>query len=532
MPVPYRRRSLLATCALLAALHSMGAGANAQGTPALRIAVEADITSTDPHFHNLAPNKAVAAHFFEPLILQDARQRLQPGLALSWRAIDDTTWEFKLREGVTWHDGSPFTADDVAFTVQRAPSVPNSPSSFGLYLRQIAETTVVDAHTIRFRTHNVFPLMPVYLSTFGIVSRKHGEGATTADYNSGKAMVGTGPYRFVSWRRGESIAMERNSAHWGDRQPWATVTIRFVRSAASRVAALLSGEVDMIDALPTSDIARVERDTRFVVSRAISNRNMYVFVDHLERVSPFVRDRQGQPMATNPFRDLRVRQAVSLAMNREAIVSRVMDGAAEATGQVMPRDWFGWTPSLPPPAYDPEGARRLLTEAGFPNGFNLTVHCSNNRYVNDERICQAIGQMLTRVGIHTEVQVLPFAPWITAASRQDYSMLFGGWGIDTAEPSSPLGSLLATNNRATGQGASNRSRYSNPEVDRLVAQGLATLDDEARRRIFIQATEIAMRDVGLVPMHHQVNLWGVRAGLQHTARADEWTLATSVRPAP
>lgn len=143
-------------------------------------------------------------------------------------------------------------------------------------------------------------------------------------------------------------------------------------------------------------------------------------------------------MATNPFRDLRVRQAVSLAMNREAIVSRVMDGAAEATGQVMPRDWFGWTPSLPPPAYDPEGARRLLTEAGFPNGFNLTVHCSNNRYVNDDRICQAIGQMLTRVGIHTEVQVLPFAPWITAASRQDYSMLFGGWGIDTAEPSSLL----------------------------------------------------------------------------------------------
>ncbi|MGX9966163.1 ABC transporter substrate-binding protein [Roseomonas sp. F4] len=513
-------------------LTPLGAGPRAQTAPTLRIAVEADITSTDPHFHNLAPNKAVSAHFFDPLILQDAQQRLQPGLAESWRAVDETTWEFKLRQGVTWHDGSPFTADDVAFTVQRAPSVPNSPSSFGLYLRQIAETTVVDAHTIRFRTNGVFPLMPVYLSTFGIVSRKHGEGASTADYNSGKAMIGTGPYRFVSWRQGESIVMERNPDYWGGAQPWGTVTTRFMRSAASRVAALLSGDVDLIDALPTSDIARVERDTRFRVSRAISNRNMYVFVDHLERASPFVRDRQGQPMAQNPFRDLRVRQAVSLAMNREAIVSRVMDGAAEATGQVMPRDWFGWTPTLPVPPHDPAGARRLLAEAGFPNGFNLTIHCSNNRYVNDERICQAVGQMLTRIGIQTEVQALPFATWITAASRQDYSMIFGGWGIDTAEPSSPLGSLLATYNRATGQGASNRSRYSNAEVDRLVAQGLATLDDEARRQIFIQATEIAMRDVGLVPMHHQVNLWGVRAGLQHTARADEWTLATSVRPAP
>ncbi len=525
--LPPCRTMLLCLAAGLAALPGI---ARAQPTPALRMAVEAEITSTDPHFHNLAPNKAVAAHFFDALILQDERQNLVPGLAVSWRAIDDLTWEFKLREGVTWHDGSPFTAEDVAFTIARAPAVPNSPSSFGLYIRQIAETTVVDAHTIRFRTRSVFPLMPVYLSTFAIVSRRHGEGATTADYNSGRAMVGTGPFRFVSWTQGDRIVMERNPAYWGGASPWASVTTRFMRSPASRVAALLSGDVDIIDALPTTDIGRVENDARTQVSRALSNRNMYVFVDHLERASPHVTDRQGRPLAQNPFRDLRVRQAVNHAINREAIVSRVMDGAAEATGQLMPRDWFGWTPTLPPPAFDPARSRALLAEAGFPNGFNLTIHCSNNRYVNDDRICQALGQMLTRAGINTTVQTLPFSTWIAAASRQEYSMLFGGWGIDTAEPSSPLGSLLATFDRATGQGASNRSRYSNAEVDRLVAEGLATLDDERRRQIFIRATEVAMRDVGLVPMHHQVNLWGVRRGLQHAARADEWTLATGVRP--
>ncbi len=518
-------RSLILALGLL-----LSFGAVAQ--PALRVAVEAEITSVDPHFHNLAPNKAVAAHFFDALILQDEQQRLRPGLAVSWGAVDDTTWEFKLREGVAWHDGSPFTADDVAFTIARAPSVPNSPSSFGLYIRQITATEVVDPQTIRFRTATPFPLMPIYLSTFGIVSRKHGEGATTADYNSGRAMVGTGPYRFVSWAQGDRIVMERNPVYWGGVQPWGTVTMRFMRNGTTRVAALLSGDVDMIDALPTSDIARVEREPRLQVTRTVSNRNMYVFVDHLDRVSPFVADRAGRPLTTNPFRDLRVRQAVSLAINRDALVARVMDGAGEPTGQVMPRGWFGWTPGLPPPPQDIDAARRLLAEAGFPNGFNLTIHCSNNRYVNDERICQALGQMFSRVGIATTVQALPFATWITAASRQDYSMLFGGWGIDTAEPSSPLGSLLATFDRATGQGASNRSRYSNPALDRLVAQGLATLDDAARQRIFIAATELGMRDLGLVPLYHQVNLWGVRRGLTHVARADEWTLAMSVQPTP
>ncbi|WP_431285225.1 ABC transporter substrate-binding protein [Humitalea sp. 24SJ18S-53] len=520
-------RRLLLACALLSGIGLQDAAAQ----PNLRIAVEAEITSVDPHFHNLAPNKAVSAHFFDALILQDPEQRLLPGLAVSWRAIDDTTWEFKLREGVTWHDGSPFTADDVAFTIGRAPSVPNSPSSFGLYIRQIAETTVVDAHTIRFRSASAFPLMPVYLSTFGIVSRKHGASATTADYNEGRAMIGTGPYRFVSWTRGDNIVMTRNPTYWGGVQPWGTVTMRFVRSPASRVAALLAGDVDVIDALPTADIQRIERNTRFQVSRAISNRNMYVFVDHLERQSPFVADRQGRPLPVNPFRDLRVRRAVSMAINRDAMVSRVMDGAAEATGQVMPRNWFGWTPTLPPPTFDVDGAKRLLAEAGYPDGFNLTIHCSNNRYVNDERICQALGQMLTRAGIQTQVQALPFAVWITGASRQDYSMIFGGWGIDTAEPSSPLGSLLATYDRATGQGASNRSRYSNPALDRMVAEGLATMDDAARQQVFIRATELAMNDVGLVPLHHQVNLWAVRRGVTHAARADEWTLAMSVTPA-
>lgn len=162
--------------------------------------------------------------------------------------------------------------------------------------------------------------------------------------------------------------MGRNPNYWGGAQPWASVTTRFMRSPASRVVARLSGDVNLIDALPTSDVNRVERDSRTQVSRTVSNRNMYVFVDHLERQVAFVRDRQGQPLERNSFRNLRAREAVNLAINREAIVSRVMDGAAEPTGQFMPRDWFGWTPGMTP-VHDPSEARRLLAGAGFPNGF-------------------------------------------------------------------------------------------------------------------------------------------------------------------
>jgi len=218
-----------------------------------------------------------------------------------------------------------------------------------------------------------------------------------------------------------------------------------------------------------------------------------------------------------------------MAINRPALRDRIMDGAAEPTGQLMPEGWFGWTSSLPVPAYDPDGGKRLMAEAGYPNGFRTTFHCTNNRYVNDGRLCQAIAQMLSRIGIQAEVQAQPFAAFIGPATRQEFSLFMLGWGIDTAEPSSPLSSLLATFDRAKGRGASNRGRYSNAEVDRLLDEALKTLDDEKRQQLFVQATEIAIRDVGLIALHHNVNVFATRRPLTYDARADEWTLAMGVR---
>jgi peptide/nickel transport system substrate-binding protein len=221
---------------------------------------------------------------------------------------------------------------------------------------------------------------------------------------------------------------------------------------------------------------------------------------------------------------------MSKAINRQALVDRVMDGAARATGQLMPEGMFGYTSALKPEPYDPEGARRLLAEAGYPEGFGLTIHGPNNRYVNDEQVAQAIAQMLTRVGIVTRVDTMPSAVYFTRASKLEFSVMLLGWGSDTAEASSPLKALLATYNTEKGMGQANRGRYSSPKMDALLDQALATIDDARRERLLQQATEVAMAEVGIISLYHQECLWATRKGIVYVPRADERTYAHQFRP--
>ncbi len=300
----------------------------------LKIGMKSEVSSMDPHYHNLTPNNAMAHYTFDPLVEQDEKQNLKPGLAVSWKPVNDLTWEFKLRQNVTFHDGSPFTAEDVKFTLKRGQNVPNSPSSFKRYMAFIKKVEIVDPHTIRFSTEKPFPLMATYLSTFVIVSKKNSEGAATKDYNSGKAMIGTGPFKFVEWVPGDRIVYTRNDNYWGDKPEWEKVIIKPISSAPSRVAALLAGDVDLIDFVPTSDIETMKKNPDFTLGESVSNRVIYLHIDTNRDVSPFVTDIKGQPMKKNPLKDLRVRQAMSMAINRLAIVEQVMDGSAIPAGQL------------------------------------------------------------------------------------------------------------------------------------------------------------------------------------------------------
>jgi peptide/nickel transport system substrate-binding protein len=518
------RRALFA---LPAAAAFSGGRAQAQGQ-SLNLAVAAPPTSLDPHYHTLSPNNMMAEHFFDQLVGRDARAQLRPGLAEAWRLVDDTTWEFKLRKGVKFSNGAEFTADDVLFTIKRVPNVLNSPGSFGIYTKGIISSEVVDPHTIRFKTNGIYPLLPQDLSQVYIISHSVGDNVTTGDFNNGRAVIGTGPFRLSSFVPEDRVVMTRNDNYWGGKPEWAQVTYRFIANDGARVAALLSGNVQMIDVVPPNDMLRLRTTPGISFSEIASLRSIYLKLDTAHDVSPYITGPDGQKLDRNPLRDLRVRQALSIAINRQAIVDRVMQGAAAPSGQMMPPGANGYVPDLPPPAFNMEQAKALLAEAGYPNGFQIGLIGPNNRYVNDAQIIQAIGQMWQRVGVRTRVEAMPFAVLAQRQSRNDMSAMLIGWAT-SGEPSTALRGNLTTRIPDKGFGTVNFSGYSNTEVDTLVDEGLRTADDEKREDVFKQAMRVAMEDVALIPLHMQKNIWALRGGLTYEARADEYTVAMGVK---
>jgi len=512
---------------LLAAMFALAAPAFALD---LRLGLGVEPDSIDPHYHNFGGNKGLMPNLFEALTSMDPQDHLTPNLALSWRLIDDMTWEFKLRDGVTFSDGTPLTADDVAFTIERVPNVPTTVTDMSEYVKAIARVEVVDQHTVRFHTKGPFPLAPEYLSAIGIVSRRHGEGASTSDYNTGKAAIGTGPFRFVTWSRGDKVVLARNETWWGGHPAWDNVTIRYIKNPVSRLAALLAGDVDLIDQVSVQDVARVKEDARFTVASGLSDDIIGFVFDVQDHASPKITGTDDKPLSVNPFRDRRVREAVNLAIDRVAIRERIMNGQSDPDNQYMKPGQYGYDSALPPVRFDPQRAKQLLAEAGYANGFKLEVACQNDRFVNDATICQTVAQMLTRIGIATTPEVMPHAVWVPRANRHEFSLFTYFWTIDTPEPSIMLISQLATPDAARGRGAFNRGLYSNPSFDAVLDQALITLDRDAREALLIKATDIAFRDYALVPLHHQFNIEAMTRKLRHTPRIDGRLRAAEVQP--
>lgn len=496
----------------------------------LRVGLSSNPGTVDPHFYNNDGVSAVVGHAYETLVALDADARLVPRLAASWRAIDDRTWEFKLREGVRFHDGGLLTAEDVVFSLERPATITNSPSSFATYTRAISGMRIVDPLTVQITTSVPTPLLLNDLTRIYIVSKKLAAQATSNDFNQVRFSAGTGPFRITSFAPGQAIGFERFDGYWGDKPAWKTLTLRLLPTDSARMSALLSGDVHLVENVQPNLVAQFRHNKDLRVFTRESSRVMFLYTDHRDR-SPFVTDAAGRPLEKNPLQDVRVRQAISKLIDRKVLSERVLDQLGVPTGNIAATGMYGHNPALVPEPADLAGARRLLAEAGYPQGFGLTIFGPNDRYINDEQVVQTIGQMLTRGGIATKVQVSPMSSYVGRAARKELGFGLLGFGVGGGEPSGALRSLLATPDKDKGMGANNWSSYSSPQFDATLQQALQTIDEGKREALLKDAAAIALRqDYALIPLYNQVATWAARKGIRFVPRVDEFTLASHAQP--
>lgn len=496
----------------------------------LTMGIGGAVNSLDPHFYSTTPNNLVAFHMFDRLVHRSPEGKLTPGLATEWRAISPTVWEFKLREGVTWHDGRPFTADDVAFTLKRAIDVPNNLGGFAGIIRPIKDTEVVGPTVIRLTTTSPVPNLPSDLTRLAIVSRHAGTDATTADYNSGKAAIGTGPFKLVSYTPGERVEFARNDNWWGEKPAWTTLTIRLIPNTAARTAALLSGDLDLIDTPSASDLPRLEKSENIHVASVAGMRVNYIvpMIKPAEDAPP-ITDKKGAKLDPSPLTSQKVREALSIAINRAGITERIMLGTANPTGQWLPPGIMGYDPKTPVPAYDPEKAKRLLAEAGFPNGFKITLSTSNDRVPYSVEVAQAIAQMWSRIGVDTAIDAIPFSVYSSRGAKSQFTAYLGSWSNNSMEGTGLLRDLVGTRNKETGWGLYNWAQYSNSKLDALNASAIAEIDDTKREALVLDAVKLVSTDVAILPLYHFKNIWATRGKVFYQPRIDELTLAVDVK---
>jgi len=509
------------------ALISAAAPAMAQDA-SLSIGMAAPVTSMDPHQDSNSPNNAANRHIYDSLINRGGMAENKPQLAVSWEIIDDTRWRFKLRQGVTFHDGSAFDAKDVVASLLRVRDKPTK--SFAAYTRNIANVVIEDPHTVVVETKVPDPLLLNSLSRLHIISARYAD-AGVADFESGKAAIGTGPFKFVSYTPGDRIELARNDLYFEGPAPWSKVTLRMVPDDGGRLASLLAGDLDIIENLPAEGVARVEGNNKLHIVRGQSTRFVYLGMDVTREQTPFATAKNGSPLASNPLKDERVRKALLMAINRDAIVDRVMQKNGTVAHQFVAPGFFGHSDQVKPLAYDARAARALLAEAGYPDGFALTIHGPAGRYVNDSEVLQAVGQMLARIGIATQVEVVPWSVYSNKYTQGDYSLFLGSWGVNTGEVSNPALALVAGRDDAKGTGRYNAGGINVPEINALLDRATATLADKAREPLLQQVSALTFNQHWLLPMHYENVVMAANKQVAFTPRGDKYTLAYEVRRA-
>jgi len=490
----------------------------------LRVANQGDATSLDPHSLNESLQLTITGNVYEPLVGRDKKLGLEPTLATKWSQTSPTVWRFELRKGVKFHDGTPFTADDVVFSFKRAAGDGSDMKGYTSSLKDIRK---VDDFTVEMETTAPFPILPDVISLVYIMSKKWCEDnkaerpvdrrkgiENTASFRSN----GTGPYRVKERQPTTRTTFVRNGAYWGKVEGNVDeVIFTPIGNDATRVAAMLSGEIDMMEPVPLQDVERLKSGGNINVMQGPELRTIFLGMDQKrdELLSSSVKGK-------NPFKDKRVRQAFYQAIDIEAIKARVMRNAATPTGLMVAPGIKGFVPDmnkrLP---HDTEAAKKLLADAGYPNGFEVGMNCPNDRYVNDGEICQAVAANLARIGVKVNLQAESKATYFPKILRRDTSFYLLGWTPGTYDAHNALSNLMATPTDK-GQGQFNLGSYSNAKVDELTAKIQSETDQTKRNAMIAEAFKQHADDIGHIPLHQQALAWAMKKNVSLVQLADNF----------
>ena len=493
----------------------------------LRVGVQSAFV-VDPHVLFLGPNMAMARNLFDSFVGKDADAHWTPSLAVTWTQVDPLTWDFGLRHDVRFSDGSLFTTEDVVATIRRIPSVPGNPGPYTSNLRTITDVAAIGPYTVRVATDRPNPLLPGQFTNVFVLSKAMANAPPEA-FSTAQATVGTGPFRLVSFRYGDTAVLEPNPYYWGAVPPWRRVVIRVIGNDASREAALLAGDLDLIENVPPEDVARLRTIEGVHVYARPADRVAFLLPNVARDTLPLLTDRAEEALKVNPLKDIRVRQAVSLGLDRGALVSRALSGQGVATMQLVPEGFGGWDASVPVPPPDAARARRLLAEAGFPDGFGMTLACPNDRWVDDARVCQGVAQMLSRAGFAMKLETMPGSVFFPRSrlGRNEWPLILYELSLSSLRDGQYILQVVAeTANDARGIGDGNRGGFSDPALDALI-EAAVVRSDTGRDAAIREALAATVKGLGIIPMYVEPTIAATRGRVGYVPRVDQQMVAAA-----
>jgi len=479
----------------------------------LVVVTDAPPKAMNPHAYSSDANLSYMSNFFDGLLQRPAPDgKLSPALAVKWERLDAVTWKFELRKGVKFHNGNDFTAADVKFTFERMKD-PQYSKLLNI-ANSIASIETPDDYTVIFKNVKPVPWFAETMHQNFIVDMESSKGRDDGDYNT--KPIGTGAYKLVEWVKGSYVRMAANPDYWEGAPKYKTVDIRPITEEATRFAALAGKQADIVNGVPVSLIERIEKMAHVELISRPARRAIYMGMSN---------------KPGTPFADVRVRKAIAHAINEDEIIDKIMRGQATATAQVPDVPTVGYLPGLKRLPYDPAMSKKLLAEAGYANGFDITVAGPNDRYVNDEKICEAVAKYLAKVGLKVKLDVKPKSIFFDELTDYKHSFYLIGWFDGSYDLGRSAEKLLHTPDKDKGMGTYNGGAYSDPEIDQMIIASSSIIDRAEREKALQAINKKSVDDVVWIPLHYQQDIYAVvkASGVQFTPRPDQWIVAKEIK---